>query len=393
MRRCTLKNIFDVKPPRQPSIEDILETARKVLRKRELELADLYQREDLLYWVSMFLGFSKIPVGDCEKERFSLEELGYYDLVEYDNYHVAKEPWEIVFAAKPTPLVKLRVFNRRVPRIWAKLEWYNPFSLSIKDRVARQMMYLAVKTGLLDEGRGIVEASSSNTGIALAALSAILGMRAKILIPRFAPIENENILRLLGADVERMEFGVTTEILDQVQEYVASENLFNPDQFHNDANLLAHMRYTARELLLQLEYVGVKPDAAILPSGTSGTASATSFVLSNYYGDIDVFVVTPAKDEVIEGIRRLETGVKWLDKVGVNYNVIEVTRREAIEGIKIAARLNGIVPGVSGGALIAAIRKLWKEREGDPGYRDIVTVIPDTGFKYPKAIGAALDDA
>ncbi|MCE4626734.1 MAG: pyridoxal-phosphate dependent enzyme [Desulfurococcales archaeon] len=387
MSKCTFKKLSMMRAPEMPDIREILREIALILREKRYDPSRYKERDDLAYWVLQFLGADTIPVGDCEK-KIPIDRLGFYQLSDYDEYNVAKEPAELVMVGKPTPLVKLYIERkRRPPYIWAKLEWYNPFSLSVKDRIAWQMIRLSLENCKLPQYEGMIEVSSSNTGIALAALSAILGVNFKVILPSFAPIENERILRLLGADVERTDAGITTELIDKVKKEAEKHHLYHPDQFNNDANLLAHMRYTARELLIQLQHVGVKPSKLVLLSGTSGTASAVSFVLTNYYHDDPpkTYIVTPAPNEKIEGIRRLETGVKWLDMIGVKYEVIEVTRSEALNGIKQAARVNGIIPGVSGGAAFAAIKKLYDNGELEL-MDNIVTIIPDTGFKYPKAI-------
>ncbi|MCE4629556.1 MAG: pyridoxal-phosphate dependent enzyme, partial [Desulfurococcales archaeon] len=315
MSKCTFKKLSMMRAPEMPDISEILREIAIILREKRYDPSRYKERDDLAYWVLQFLGADTIPVGDCEK-KIPIDRLGFYQLSDYDEYNVAKEPAELVMVGKPTPLVKLYIERkRRPPYIWAKLEWYNPFSLSVNDRIAWQMIRLSLENCKLPQYEGMIEVSSSNTGIALAALSAILGVNFKVILPSFAPIENERILRLLGADVERTDAGITTELIDKVKKEAEKHHLYHPDQFNNDANLLAHMRYTARELLIQLQHVGVKPSKLVLLSGTSGTASAVSFVLTNYYHDDPpkTYIVTPAPNEKIEGIRRLETGVKWLD--------------------------------------------------------------------------------
>lgn len=386
MGECSFKKLDMIRAHNMPSVETLLRELAFILREKKYDPLRYKDDDNLAYWVLRFLGANLIPVGDCDK-KIPIDKLGFYRLADYDEYNVAHEPFMLVMVGKPTPLVKLYIEKRRPPFIWAKLEWYNPYSLSVKDRIAWQMIELSLDKCELPRYDGMIEVSSSNTGIALAALSVILGVDFRVLLPAFAPLENERILRLLGAEVERTSAGITTELIDKVRSEAMDKNLYHPDQFNNDANLLAHMRYTARELLIQLEHARVKPSKLVLLSGTSGTASAVSFLLTNYYhhDPPETFIVTPAPNEKIEGIRRLETGVKWLDKIGVEYEVVEVKRSEALEGIRLAAKINGIIPGVSGGAAVSAIRKLYDN--GVIQKKDnVVTIIPDTGFKYPHAI-------
>lgn len=390
MSGCRYERLSGVKPPALPGIREVLGEASIVLREKRFDPSRYKGRGDLAYWVLRFIGADVIPLGECGGP-ITLEELGFYRFTDYDPYSVARDPLDLVLAGKPTPLVALRLERRGGPRLWAKLEWYNPYSLSVKDRVAWQLVKLILEGGELSSYEGMVEVSSSNTGIALASLSALLGVNFKVVLPSHASIENERILRLLGAGIERVCGGITWELVEEVKRMAAGQRLYNPDQYSNDGNILAHLRFTARELIVQLRHAGVKPSKLILVSGTSGTASAVSFALTNYYNEEppETVIVVPAPGEKIEGIRRLESGVKWLDMIGVDYMVEEVTRREALEGMRIAARANGVIPGVSGGAVFAVAKRL-RERGVISGGDEVITIIPDSGFKYPEAVKAAL---
>jgi len=380
--------VWSLRPPNRPEYREVLPLAGEILRSRRYRGRvdpERWDPESLIgYWALRLIGASRIPV---EEGEYTLEELGFYRFEEYSRLGVARTPLDLPLAGRPTPVVRVSLWGRG-PEAWFKLEWYNPYSLSIKDRVAWMMVREALEEGRL--GNAIVEASSSNTGIALAALAGILGIRARIYLPRTAPMENVRVLRLLGAEVVFTESLHTTEIAGRAVRDVES-GYIHLDQFNNDANLEAHMRYTAREYHIQLEEAGARPTVLVVASGTSGTASALAFFFNHIYNGVRTFVVVPRRGEVIEGIRRLETGVKWLDGVGVEYSIVEVSRREALEGMRLLARRAGLVPGVSGGAVVGALARLVGE--GLVGEEDVVaSVIPDTGFKYPGAVAEAVGE-
>jgi len=381
-------DLWSVQPPRRLPFNQVLPLAGRILEDRSFRgRVDVSSWDDeslLAYWALRYVGASRLPL---REGYHSLEDLGFYEFPEYPSMSIARDPLQLALAGRPTPVVRAVLYGG--VEAWFKLEWYNPYSLSIKDRVAWYMVWDALRGGGL--GRGVVEASSSNTGIALSAIASVLGVKARVYLPRTAPVENIRILRLLGAEVGFTDSLVTTEIAGLAREDAAREGMVHLDQFGNDANLEVHLRYTAREYYLQLEEAGSSPGVLVVASGTSGTASALMFVFSRFFPGLRVHVVVPRQGEVIEGIRRLETGVKWLDAVGVEYSIVEVGRREALEGMKELARRAGIIPGVSGGAVVAAIGRLL--RDGVLGRGEVVAgLIPDSGFKYPRAVAEAVGE-
>ena len=390
MSEKDLVSIWAVRPPKRISFKDILPVAGRILKEKAFQGyidVESWSYDDLLgYWALRYIGASRIPL---RPGTYSLEDLGFYEFPDYPKLGVVESPFQALLAGKPTPVVGFRLGNEG-PKVYAKLEWYNPFSLSIKDRIAWYMIKDALEEGRLRGSLGILEVSSSNTGIALTSLATIIDTKAKIYLPSKAPTENENILRLLGADVVRSEKPITTEVIEYARSMAAAEGLIHLDQFNNDANIEMHMRYTARELFVQLRSIGVVPTHLVLASGTSGTAAATIFVFSKLAGNIESYIVVPEHGSFIEGIRRLETGVKWLPEMGIEYNVVEVSRRKALEGMVLMARSAGMIPGVSGGAVIAAIRELVEQGVINSNDK-VATIIPDSGFKYPAAVSEALE--
>jgi len=255
--------------------------------------------------------------------------------------------------------------------------------LSVKDRPA---LLILQKLGA-PAGASVYEASSGNFAVALAAAGAVLGYKVRVYLPGFAAGGYaERAARLLGAEVVVDEgAGLTPHLLERVKGDAAREGAFHPDQFTNDYNFEAHLRGTAREIDYQRLRGGLKLRGVAGGVGTSGHMSAVAFYFTHRLGEVDVVLAQPAPGEVIPGIRRRETGMKWLELAGVNVEPSDVTLREALEIVGEVARSDGIIIGPSGGAALAALRRRCDAGDCSPG--DYVAVIPDTGFKYLAVAG------
>ena len=281
---------------------------------------------------------------------------------------------EMLYKGWPTPLVKLNFLSNERRSVWAKLEGYNPFSNSVKDRIGWSMLIDALDRGEIREI--IYEATSTNTGIALTSIANTLGVKAKLFIPKTIQKVSDTYLKVLGADVVRLPVGLTVEAIGQVDSKAKEDKTTHLNQFENDANLKVHLKYTAKELDEQLLSVGLKPTAIIGGLGTSGHMSAISFYFKNKYGDaVKIVGVQPAPNEVIPGIRRVETGMKWCHWTFFD-EIIDVKQREAIEAAINIARKEGLLIGLSAGAVTHALNKI----SCDEGV--YVLVFPDTGYKY-----------
>jgi len=140
----------------------------------------------------------------------------------------------LLYSNWPTPLVALKSLSRRSVKVWAKLEFFNPFSNSIKDRVAWYMFRRWTdEHGSIEK---LYEVSSGNTGIALAAIAAAYGAKARIYLPSTAPKATEVLLRVLGAEVMRSSKSLTVEVAEDVKRAAIRDGAVNLDQFDNDAN-------------------------------------------------------------------------------------------------------------------------------------------------------------
>ncbi len=376
LKLIDLKEVYKRRGP-EPELEVLMNEWSKILREGCLEsktdIAE-YRFEELVAIAE--LGLTRVPVGS-KGECVPLEKLGLYDDVKGDRYRVFNSTVELLTNNWPTPLVRLRSLSDGGYSVWAKLEWYNPYSFSVKDRIGWYMVKKALKRGKKSER--VFEATSTNTGMALAAMAAVNEFSVKLFIPKSIQKASDILLKALGAEVIRTDKPLTVDSIEDVKKAASAEGAFHINQFENDANFMAHLRYTAKELDLQLRTANIDAKAIVGGLGTSGHLSAISFYFKNRYGNIKVFGVQPAPKEVIPGIRRIETGMKWVHMVQLD-GVVDITLKEAIEALLRVARKDGILPGLSSGAVTAAFLKLREEGVIEEG--SYVLIYPDNGLKY-----------
>lgn len=296
---------------------------------------------------------------------------------------------ELLYRNFPTPLVKLKYLSNKNVKIYAKLEWYNPFSLSIKDRIAWYMLEKAFKQ-YSEKLKLIYEATSTNTGLALAGLGNFYGIKTRLYLPKTTQKCIDYLFHALGAEVVRKQASITTEMINEVRKEAEKDNAINLNQFENDYNFYVHLRYTAKEIDYQSKITGFIPNILIGGIGTSGHLSAIAFYFKNKYNDkIKVYAVEPEEGHIIPGIRRVETGMKWIHYVVID-KVYRVSLEEAVEGVLKVARSDGLLIGLSSGAVAYVASKLVEE-EGLDG--NIVLIFPDHGSKYMEIIEGVLSKA
>lgn len=286
-------------------------------------------------------------------ETLELSEL--YPAV--DPYRVFESPLELLLKGGPTPLLKV---GERPKEAWAKLEWYNPFSRSIKDRTTYALLRSV-------NGDRLVEVSSGNVALALSAMGLLMGKRVKVYVPT-AGRYVEPFLEIYGVEHEVLDVTMTVEALEHIRSDVA-KGAVHTNQFENDANFFAHIR-TAAELDWQLQRRGRRPDFIVAGVGTSGHSAALGFYFSVRYKS--KLVAVQPKDW-IPGLRRVETGVKWLK--WVDAEIVDVSFEEAMKGVRALARKFGILAGISSGAVY--YEYLRRSEEGV-----YAMVFPDDLFKY-----------
>jgi len=297
------------------------------------------------------------------------------------NLRVFYNALELLTNNWPTPLVKLESLSKNGYEVWAKLEYYNPFSRSIKDRTVWYMLKKAMEhTELRDV---LYEATSGNVGISLACLANIFKFKLKVFIPKHIPRTTELLLRILNTEIVKTNYEtINWNMIDMVAEKARKERALNLNQFTNDANYEVHLHYTAKEIDEQLTSVNRKPDVIIAGIGTSGHISALAMYFKSRYGNrVKIIGVQPALDNVIPGLKRIETRPKWLAKVKMD-EVVDVTLKDACMECVWIARNEGILVGLSSGATINAFKKV-KTTYGQGVY---VLIFPDDIYKYVNII-------
>ena len=283
-----------------------------------------------------------------------------------------------------TPLVKLEQASRDLEcKVWAKCEFLNPAG-SIKDRIALAMVEDAIEQGKL-ENMHIVEPTSGNTGIGLALVCAIKGIKLTIVMPESMSIERRSAITHYGAELvlTPANEGMNGSIA-KAQKIVEQENALMLNQFENPANPKAHYQNTAPEILKELKSL----DIFIAGVGTGGTISGIGKYLKEQNSNIEVVAIEPAESAVISGKAK---GAHKIEGIGAGFipknldlNILDktvtVTSQEAIEKAKELAKKEGLFVGISSGANIAGIYNLAK-KENIKG-KTVVTVLPDNACRY-----------
>ncbi len=287
----------------------------------------------------------------------------------------------VIDAIGHTPLVEMAQMslNKKV-KILAKLEGQNVGgSASIKDRVAKYMLEKAEQSGELTRGKTIIEATSGNTGIALAWLGYKKGYKVTIVMPDNMSLERQQLLRIFGAELilTKGAYGMSAAI-DTVKELAAQDKrYYMPDQFSNPANPLAHYETTGVEIIADFPYDRI--DVLIAGIGTGGTIVGIARRLKEKYPNIKVIGVEPPPDDSIQGLRCAGGGYipPILDLSLITERTV-VTSQQAATVTRQLLDKEGIFAGLSSGAVVHQAIKVAQEM--DEG--NIVVVLADGGWKY-----------
>lgn len=288
-----------------------------------------------------------------------------------------------------TPLVRLNGYQKEKKldaELLAKLEYFNPAG-SVKDRVALYMLLDAQEKGLLKKDSVIIEPTSGNTGIGLAAVAAEKGIRTIIVMPDTMSIERRNILKAYGAELVLTDgkLGMKGAIAKANELAEEIPHSFIPGQFTNDANPLAHYKTTGPEIWKDTDG---DVDILVAGVGTGGTLSGAGRYLKERNPDIQVVAVEPKDSPVLSEGR---SGSHKLQGIGAGFvprtldidiydEVIPVTTQQAYDAARLLAREDAILAGISSGAALYVAEVLAKRPE-NRGKR-IVIIIPDSGEKY-----------
>jgi cysteine synthase A len=285
-----------------------------------------------------------------------------------------------------TPMVQL---TRLLPeengaRLFAKLEMFNPGG-SVKDRIGVAMIETAEAEGIIEPGRTtIVEATSGNTGIALAFVCAAKGYDLILTLPQGMSRERESLLRLYGAQVQVTEsLGGMNEAVAAAQALARDDDHWLPDQFSNPANPQAHYRATGPEIWDAMEG---KVDCLVCGVGTGGTLTGAGGYLKERNPRLHIVAVEPAASPVLSGGR---PGPHKIQGIGAGFvppvldralvdETMPVDDEDALETARLVARREGVLAGIScGAALYAAMEVARRDGAGR-----IAVVLPDSGERY-----------
>lgn len=288
-----------------------------------------------------------------------------------------------------TPLMELTNIEKKLElkaKIYAKLEYLNPAG-SVKDRVAKAMIDDAEKRGLLTADSVIIEPTSGNTGIGLAAVSAARGYRIIIVMPETMSVERRQIMKAYGAELVLTDGTKGMKGAIEKAEELSKEipNSFIPSQFTNPANSKAHFDTTGPEIF---EDTDGEVDIFVAGVGTGGTVTGVGEYLKSKKSDVKIVAVEPASSAVLSkgtaGSHKIQgIGAGFVPEVlntSVYDEVIAVPDDDAFKVCKLIGKSEGILVGISSGAAARAAIELAKRPENEG--KKIVVLLPDTGDRY-----------
>lgn len=289
-----------------------------------------------------------------------------------------------------TPLVRLNKINNGQADVLLKLEYFNPAN-SVKDRAAFQMLEDAISKGLINNDTVIIEPTSGNTGIGLAMICAIKGLKIILTMPETMSVERRKLLKAYGAELiltsgtEGMQGAVykANELHTQIK------NSFIPSQFENPSNPKAHYLTTANEIWKDTDG---NVDIIVAGVGTGGTISGIAKKLKENNNEIKAVAVEPYDSQVLAG---KPAGAHKIQGIGANFKpknfcedlideIMPVTNEDAITTARDLGTKEGILAGFSGGANVFAAIELAKRPENKG--KTIVTILPDFGERYLSSI-------
>ncbi|MGB9778137.1 MAG: PLP-dependent cysteine synthase family protein [Candidatus Bathyarchaeales archaeon] len=282
-----------------------------------------------------------------------------------------------------TPMVKInRLTEPSDANVYAKLEWYN-IGGSVKDRMALYLIEYAEAAGKITKDKKILEATSGNTGIALAMIAAAKGYKICIIMPESVSIERRKILEAYGAELilspGEKGTGGAIELKQKLLQQHPNEYI-NLDQFKDPANILAHYQTTGKEILQQTKG---KVDMIIVGIGTAGTGVGVSLRVKSYNPNIKMVGVMPSLGVKIQGLRNpKEPYPTQLFRPECFDEIVEISESEVPKTFEVtrrAAREEGLLIGMSSGAILYVALK--KAKELGKG-KSTVAVLPDSGEKY-----------
>lgn len=288
-----------------------------------------------------------------------------------------------------TPLLELTRIEEELglkAKVLAKLEYFNPAG-SVKDRIAKRMIEDAEASGKLKPGATIIEPTSGNTGIGLAAVAAAKGYKTIIVMPETMSVERRQLMKAYGAELVLTEGakGMKGAIAKAEEIAAETENSYIPGQFVNPSNPAAHRDTTGPEIW---EDTDGKVDYFVAGVGTGGTVTGVGEYLKSKDGDVKVVAVEP---EASQTLAKGEAAPHKIQGIGAGFvpetlnthiydEIIPVTNEDAFETGRLIGHKQGVLVGISSGAALWAAIELAKKPENEG--KNIVVLLPDTGDRY-----------
>lgn len=294
---------------------------------------------------------------------------------------------DIVSQIGNTPLVELNSFGTSSVKLFAKLEWYNPFG-SVKDRAAYWMVKDAERKGMLKKDKSIIiEPTSGNTGIALAGICQALGYKVEIVIPDKVSDETKKILRRLGATVHETSDDLCPRVGAGTDQSIAlaiaiskprPDIYYMPNQYENDANFLSHYESTGPEIWRQ---TNGEVTHFLTGCGTGGTITGTATFLKEKNENIKIIAIQAQKNHLLQGLRNFEESAMpelFLRRQKIVDEWLTATNEESFRLVKELAVKDRLLVGPSSGSVMASMVKVAEKLESG----NLVGIFADDGTKF-----------
>ena len=294
---------------------------------------------------------------------------------------------DVVEQIGQTPLVELGSFSTENVKLYAKLEWHNPFG-SVKDRAAYWMIKHAERMGTLKKDKSIIiEPSSGNTGIALAGISSALGYKVEVVIPEKVSEETKNILRNLGATIHETSDDLCPRVGAGTDQSIAlakaiskprPDIYYMPNQYDNDANFLSHYESTGPEIWEQTDGTVTH---FVTGCGTGGTITGTGTFLKEKNRDIRVIAIQAQKNHLLQGLRNFEESAipeLFKRRLGVVDEWMTATNKDSFEAVRQLVEEETMLVGPSSGSVMTSMLKLAHDLD----HGIVVGIFADDGRKF-----------
>jgi len=294
---------------------------------------------------------------------------------------------DIVEQIGQTPIIELGSFSTKNVKLYAKLEWHNPFG-SVKDRAAYWMIKHAERMGTLKKDKSIIiEPSSGNTGIALAGISSALGYKVEIVIPEKVSEETKHILRHLGATIHETSDDLCPRVGAGTDQSIAlakaiskprPDIYYMPNQYDNDANFLSHYESTGPEIWKQTNGTVTH---FVTGCGTGGTITGTGMFLKEKNRGIRVIAIQAQKNHLLQGLRNFEESAipeLFKRRLGVVDEWMTATNKDSFEAVRQLVERENMLVGPSSGSVMTSMLKVAHSL--DNGI--VVGIFADDGRKF-----------